>query len=151
MNPAYTQDEVIANFQAVMAGTDFSLQLRQLGIGAMQITRRKNMTLEFKGVFIGLWRLALARSFPDDGEEIFGNYLALCLKDAKKSGTTQQLVERARQYADMLLHLGDTDFSEASRHLASFLPLSDAARKKVTLKLALDLRRMYNFIFQRMI
>ena len=151
MNPAYTHEEVIANFQALIDSWNFKAELKRLGINAMQIMRRKQMLLEFTGLFIGLWRLALTRSFPEDGRQIFEGYLEYCLSASKNDKKAQQLVERARQYAEMLALRGDTDFSEVSRHLMSFLPLPEAARKSATLKLALDIRQMYNFIFERMI
>jgi len=151
MNPVYTHEEVIANFQALIDSWDFSAELRQLGIGSMQIIRRKQMLLEFNGLFAGLWRLALSRSFPEDGQQIFEGYLKGCLNKPKSGKKAQLLVERSRQYADMIAMRGDTDFSEVSRHLTSFLPLPESARKSATLKLALDIRQMYNRIFELMI
>jgi len=151
MNPAYTHEEIIANFQALIDSWDFSVELRQLGIGTMHIMRRKQMLLELRGLFAGLWRLALARSFPEDGQEIFEGYLAHCLSKPEDGKKAQQLVERTRQYAEMLSLRGDTDFSEVSRHLTSFVRLPEATRKSATLKLALDIRQMYNCIFERMI
>jgi hypothetical protein len=151
MIPVYTHEEVIANFQALIDSWDFNAELKKLGIGTMQVMRRKRMLLEFQGLFAGLWRLALARSFPEDGLQIFEGYLDRCLGNAKSGKKAEHLVERARQYAEMLALRGDTDFSEVSRHLTSFLHLSESARKRATLKLALDIRQMYNFIFERMI
>jgi len=151
MNPAYTHEEVTANFQALIDSWDFNAELKRLGIGAVHIMRRKQMLLELRGLFAGLWRLALARSFPEDGGQIFEGYLASCLSGPKNGKQALQLVERARQYAEMLTLRGDTDFSEVSRHLTSFVPLPEAGRKSVILKLALDIRQMYNCIFERMI
>ncbi|MCL1985636.1 MAG: hypothetical protein FWG59_04230 [Betaproteobacteria bacterium] len=151
MNPVYTHEEVIANFQALISSWNFNAKLRQLGIGAMHIMRRRQMLLELKGLFAGLWRLALTRSFPGDGQQIFEGYLEHCLSNSKSDKNARQLVERSRQYAEMLNLRGDTDFSEVSRHLTSFLHLPESARKGATLKLALDIRQMYNFIFERMI
>jgi len=151
MIQVYTHEEVIENFQALIDSMDFSAELRQLGIGTMQIMRRKQMLLEFKGLFIGLWRLALTRSFPEDGQQIFEGYLERCLNDPQKGKRAQKIVERSRQYAEMLTLRRDADFSEVSRHLTSFLHLPESLRKSATLKIALDIRQMYNFIFERMI
>jgi len=151
MNPVYTHEEVIANFQALIGSWDFNAELKRLGIGSMQIMRRSQMLLEFKGLFAGLWRLALTRSFPQDGQQIFESYLEHCLTASPKNKKAQQLVERSRQYAEMLTLRGNTDFSEVSRHLVSFLNLPEATRKSGTLKLALDIRQMYTFIYERMI
>jgi hypothetical protein len=151
MKPVYTHEEVIANFRALIDSWDFDAELRRFGIGAMHIMRRRHMLLEYRGLFTGLWRLALTRSFPVDGWLIFEEYLAACLGKSKNSKKAQQYVERSRQYADMLTLRGDADFSEVSRHLVSFVRLPETARKSVILKLALDIRQMYNFIFERMI
>jgi hypothetical protein len=151
MKPVYTHEEVIANFQALVESWDFDVEIKRLGIGAMQIMRRKRMRLEFKGLMTGLWRLALTRSFPEDGLQIFEGYLARCLAPPKSGKKAQQMVERARQYAEMIALRGDTDFSEVSRHMTSFLDLPESGRKGATLKLALEIRQMYNFIFERMI
>ena len=151
MNPVYTHEEVIANFQALVESWDFDAEIKRLGIGAMQIMRRKRMRLEFKGLVAGLWRLALARSFPEDGQQIFEGYLERCLNQPKNGKQAQQFVERSRQYAEMLFLRGNTDFSEVSRHMTSFLKLPESARKGATLKLALEIRQMYNLIFERMI
>ena len=151
MNSVYTHEEVIANFQALIGGWNFNAKLGQLGIGAMHVMRRRQMLLEFKGLFTGLWRLALMRSFPEEGRQIFEEYLERCLSNPKNEKSARQLVERSRQYADMLDLRGDTDFSEVSRHLTSFLHLPESAHKSAVLKLALDIRQMYNVIFERMI
>jgi hypothetical protein len=151
MNPVYTHEEVIANFQALIESWDFDAELKRFGIGAMHIMRRRNMLLEFRGLFAGLWHLALTRSFPVDGRLIFEGYLEACLSKSKNGKKAQQFVARARQYTEMLALRGDTDFSEVSRHLVSFVRLPEAARKSVILKLALDIRQMYNMIFERMI
>jgi hypothetical protein len=151
MNPVYTHEEVIANFQALIESWDFEAELKRFGIGAMNIIRRKQMLLEFRGLFAGLWRLALARSFPEDGRQIFEGYLEACVIKSKNGKKAQQLVARSRLYAEMLSLRGDTDFSEVSRHLTSFVRMPEAEQKSATLKLALDIRQMYNFIFERMI
>ena len=151
MNSVYTHEEVIENFLALIDSWDFDAELKRFGIGPMSILRRRRMLLEFKGLFAGLWRLALSRSFPKDGQQIFEGYLEAVVIRSQNNKKALRHVERARYYAKMLAVRGDTDFSEVSRHLASLARLSEAARKNVTLKLALDIRQMYNLIFERMI
>jgi hypothetical protein len=151
MNPVYTHEEVIANFQALIDSWDFSAELRRLGIGPMQIMRRKHMLLEFKGLFVGLWRLALTRSFPEDGQQIFEGYLTACLQNPKGYKNTSQFVERAQRYAEMLTLNGDGDFSEVSGHITSLIKLPESARKRATLRLALEIRKIYTVIYDRMI
>ena len=151
MNQVYTHEEVIANFLALIDSWDFDAELKRFGIGPVNLIRRRRMLLEFRGLFAGLWRLALTRSFPEDGRQIFEGYLEATVLRAKNSKKALRHVERARHYAKMLAVRGDTDFSEVSRQLAALARLPESARKNVTLKLALDIRQMYNFIFERMI
>ena len=151
MNPVYTHEEVIDKFQALLENWDFNTELKRLGISAIHIIRRKQMLLELKGLFVGLWRLALTRSFPEDGQQIFEGYMERCVSKPKNAGKGQELVERSHKYVEMLAMHGDTDFSEVSRYLTSFLKLPESARKSATLKLALEIRKMYNIIFERLI
>jgi len=151
MNQVYTHEEVIANFQALVDSWDFDAELKRFGIGPLNILLRRRMLPELKGFFAGLWRLALTRSFPEDGRQIFEGYLEACVVKAKNGKRALQLVDRSRYYAKMLLARGDTDFSDVSRHLTSLVRLPEADRKSVTLKLALDIRQMYNLIFERLI
>jgi hypothetical protein len=151
MNPIYTHEEVIDNFQALLENWDFNTELKRLGISAIHIIRRKQVLLELKGLFAGLWRLALTRSFPEDGQQIFEGYMQRCLSNPKNARNGQQLVDRSRNYAEMIAVRCDADFSEVSRYLTSFLKLPESTRKSATLKLALNIRKMYNIIFERLI
>lgn len=143
---------VLANFQALFNSVDFNEQLKILGIGKMQFVLRKQVLLELQSLFVALWRLALDKSFPQDGSLIYEAFLD-SLIDQNKKDTRQahSLVQRVRDYVDMLSHHKDSDFSEVSAHLASFVQSNDASSKQLRLRLALNIRALYMLIFDRLI
>lgn len=144
------KEEALANFAALADDADYAGVLNLLGLGKFQFLRRKQMRAELVGLRIALWRLALARSFPNHAETMFDEFLRrYAASHPDKWGSLT--VERAREYWGMLLPGGDSDFSIAARHLTSFLDLDAEAARALTLKLVLYLRNEYRFIFERLI
>lgn len=147
----YTTEEVIANFTALLNDTDFSQELALLKIGKFQFMRRRQLLLEFQALYIALWRLALASSFPVDGEHIFQAFLQKYAATHTNEKTTARLLTRCQQYADILLAEGDKNYTNISLHILSFIALSEKDRKALSLHLALAIRKTYAFIFARLI
>ena len=58
--------EALENFAALLDDADFTAELELMGIGRMQFMRRRQMLVEWRGLYTALWRLALASSFPQD-------------------------------------------------------------------------------------
>lgn len=146
----YTIEEVIANFMALLNDADFSQELAMLKVGKFQFMRRRQLLLEFRALYIGLWRLALASSFPVDGEHIFQTFLQEYAA-SHQSMSTSRLLTRGQQYADILLAEGDKNYTSISLHILSFIPLDEKDRKAKSLRLALSIRQLYKFIFDRLI
>ena len=142
--------QALDNFAALFADADFTVELDYLGIGRMQFLRCRQMLLELRGLYMALWRLALARSFPQDAGQMFDTFL-LEHKAAHKDRISAQVLVRAREYWGMLEPMGDKDFSEVARHLTSFFARTDQGNKSVNLKLVLHIRKAYKFIFDRLI
>lgn len=143
-------EEALANFAALLDDLDFTPELELLGIGRFQFLRRKQMQLEFRGLSIALWRLALASSFPHNADLMFETFL----RRYNRSHTgkpAQQTLERAREYWAMIQPAGTSDFSNVARHLASFIDRDADSQKPLILKLALHIRGNYRFIFDRLI
>ncbi len=138
----YSTEEVLDNFDALLRDAVFPKELHLLGVGRFSFLRR--------ALYIGLWRLALMRSFPTAYQEIFDAFLARYAKRHPDKDSAR-LLARALEYIDMLQHRGDKDFMEVSRHLASFLQLNEDAGQALALRLALALRSSYTFIFDRLI
>lgn len=143
-------EEALANFAALIDDFSYDLELEMLGIGRFQFLRRKQMLIELRGLYIALWRLALGRSFPHAADNMFTIFLRRYERN-HGGKIASRVVERASQYWGMLEPAGDSDFSEVSRHLASFTEREDKEQTPLVLKLALQIRAAYRFIFDRLI
>lgn len=143
-------EEALDNFTALVDDTDYDGILEMLGIGKFHFLRRKQMRIEWGALRMALWRLALARSFPENADCMFDEFLKryTILHPDKQSA---QMVTRAREYWGMLLPGGDADFMAAAHHLVSFLEIDPAEARSLILKLALFIRSDYKFIFERLI
>ncbi|WP_353118970.1 hypothetical protein [Nitratidesulfovibrio sp.] len=153
-SPAYTVDEVLGNFAALLDSFDFTPEIDAMGIGRMQFLRRKRALQDLRALFIALWRLALRRSFPNDHEVIFETFLERFQQAPARNADRREaaaLTEKVRGYVGMLEHKGDADFSEAAHHLVSLLSLGDAEAKALRLRLALHIRSTYKLIFDKLI
>lgn len=148
--PAEAVRRALDNFNALLSDADFTEALDLLHVGRFQFLRRRQMKIELGGVFMALWRLALARSFPQDADRMFEEF-----RDTYGSKHTDeqstQLLQRAVEYWAMLAPRGDKDFSEVSRHLCSFSVLNANAVRSIQLKMVLYLRKLYKFLFERLI
>lgn len=142
--------EALDNFDALLRDADFARELELLGIGRLQFLLRRQMAYELKGLYIALWRLALSQSFPDDAEAMFATFLhGYLLKHPDK--ISRHIAQRAREYWNMILPSGDSDFMAVARHLTSFVVREQRDNRALTLKLALHIRSIYRFIFDRLI
>ncbi|MFT4300458.1 MAG: hypothetical protein QM579_01765 [Desulfovibrio sp.] len=145
-----TMRQALDNFTALYADADFTVELAYLGVGRMQFLRRRQMLLELRGLYMALWRLALARSFPQDADVMFDTFLREYAAKHKDRASALVLT-RGREYWGMLEPMGDGDFSNVARHLTSFFTQSEKADKSANLKLVLHIRKLYKHIFDRLI
>lgn len=143
-------EEALANFAALIDDLDFGAELDLMGIGRLQFLRRKQMQIELKGLYIALWRLALAKSFPQDADHMFSEFLARYDQN-HHSKNNSETIARAHGYWGMLAPSGDSDFNAVARHLISFLDLEEKETRSLGLRLALHIRSAYRFIFERLI
>ena len=147
----YSSEEVISHFAALLEDTSFSAQLHYLGIKrALMSPRRRRARQELKAMFIGLWKLALDSSFPQQSEEIFNDFMEKyrrCMP-AKKSA---QMCEKIRGYVEMLKANGDKDFTDIAGHVLDKINIPQVDCPKASLALALDIRAFYQTIFERLI
>ena len=147
--PGVTQ-VALENFAVLLDDADFTAELELTGVGRFQFLRRRQMMLELRGLYMALWRLALARSFPNDADAMFATFLHGYLT-RHPDKAARQAAERARQYWGMLQPTGDADFHDVARHLTTFSERDEKARRTLTLKLALHIRQVYRCIFDRLI
>ena len=143
-------ETALGNFTALLHDADFSAELTLMGIGRMQVLRRRQMLVEMRGLYMALWRLALASSFPQDAGHIFNIFLRR-YGHAHKDKASVHALTRAREYWGMIEPRGNSDFSEVARHLSSFFTQDEEKARRMNLKLVLHIRKFYKLIFDRLI
>ena len=148
--PSSLGQEALENFSLLLEGLDFHAEMEILGIGRMQFMRRRQMMVELRALYMGLWRLALGSSFPQDADSIFALYLQrYSLTHPDK--ISAKVLERVQEYWGMLQARGLADFSHVARHICSFFSLDEKDARALTLRLVLHFRAVYKMIFDRLI
>jgi len=146
-----TPEALISTFESLLDGVDYREVLELLDVGALQFQRKKRLKQEFRALYIGLWRLALRRSFPDEYRTVFQTFMERQAQLVKDKNADPGSVELVFQYVDKLTEHGDTDFSEVGRHLLSLLEFDETQTRVMILKVALHLRRMYTYFFDHLL
>lgn len=140
----------LKNFAALLADTDFMAELELMNIGRMQFLLRRQMLMEWRGLYMALWRLALEKSFPQDADAMFAVF-ASTHRDSHPDKLSGASLRRAGEYWAMLAPAGETDFNPVARHLASFFSSGTHDLRSLSLKLALHIRKTYKNIFDRLL
>jgi hypothetical protein len=140
----------LKNFAALLDDTDFVRELELMEIGRLQLMLRRQMLVEWRGLYMALWRLALEKSFPGEAEAMFAEFMAH-YKNTHPDRLSAACVERAKEYWGMLAPAGETDFNPAARHLTSFFSNDTKDTRSLSLKLALHIRKTYTYIFDRLL
>lgn len=142
---------LLRNFEALLADVDYRDAFEIMEIGSLQFARRKRLRRELQALYIGLWRLALKRSFPSDYAAVFHAYMEELTTQGKPRAGVAVNTELVLQYVDKLREHGDSDFSAVSRHMLSLLEFDDSQTRVLTLKIALHLRRVYKYFFDHLL
>lgn len=143
--------QALENFSALLHDMDFSYELGLLGIGRVQFLRRRQMRKEFRALTMGLWRLALERSFPQNWEEIFEAFLAKKIDDMDDSRKAARFEAKVRTYVELLERKREADFTEAGNHIVDQVRLPEALSVPLRLRLTLHIRSLYTLVFDRLI
>lgn len=147
----YSSGEVLDQFAALLADTSFSRQLRYLGMKRFSMSpRRRRAKRELEALYIGLWKLALDSSFPQQAEEFLTDFLnrQQQIRHGKKG---ERFCERVREYTRLLKEHEDKDFTAVAGTIIANIGLPEADCPKAVLALALDIRAFYQTIFDRLI
>ncbi len=147
----YSADEVIRNFEALLNSLDFKSELQELGIGSLQLRRRKTALRELKALSVGLWHLALQRSFPDDGQTFFAQFRETSPTLTSGGAEAVRLNSRVNIYVDLLKDKKEADFMPVASYLAEVLALNAEDMRRLRLKVSLLTRSLYTLIFQRLV
>ncbi|ABB37141.1 hypothetical protein Dde_0340 [Oleidesulfovibrio alaskensis G20] len=149
---AYSSDEVIRNFTAVLGSYSFIQEMRTLRVGRLQFRRRKKVLREFTALFIALWNLALHKSFPDDAELIFDEFISrLANHCSQSSKNTKLLWQQIQVYQTLLEARKDSDFTEIAAFITGQLETDSTEQLRTKHRLALLIRGAYSIIFDRLI
>lgn len=138
---------VAREFKELFANFDFSYEFQIMQIKPFQLRLRKNLKKEFQCFYVALWHLALQRSFPNDYEEIFSLFL---IDFAQKDTDRANKIEHINAYVEKLNSPSDNSFSHIAMHFLSFTTHEDKILPTITLKIALHLRKVYTFIFEKL-
>ncbi len=142
---------LIQNFHAMLGELDYGRELAIFNLGRLQFGKTKRLKAEFKALYVGLWNLALKRTFPEAHEEIFRAYMNFRLEENPREKEKRlQENDLIHQYVEALAIHGDADFQNVARHLLSFSDVPDSQLKPLNLKLALHIRSMYDYFFKHL-
>jgi len=147
----YTAEEVSQAFTALRQSLDFSREYKELGIGMFSIGKRRLVLRQFTALSIALWKLALARSFPNDAESFFAYFTKNSPLLAGRGKKAEYMRGQTAAYTALLGPAGDKDFSVAAHHMIAALGFHDEDRSRYSLKLSLRIRALYTDIFTYLI
>lgn len=148
--PLYTKEGVLAHFEGVLETLELKQQITDLGCGMNSFFTKGRSLMEFTAMCVGLWKLALDQSFPDEAEEFFNEFLtsSAALGKGKKRA---RMLELIAEYNELFLPKKAADFTGISQHMADSLANASVDRKSLQLKISLLIRKLYQTIFDHLI
>ena len=147
----YNAEEVSQNFQALYDSLDYRAEIEDLGFTPMQFKRRKKALREFKALSVGLWGLALQRSFPEDAPAFFSWFQENSSIFSKKNKESTMISSRVNIYVDLLASKKDTDFLPVAQYLVGVIAPRAGDTPRLHLKLSLSIRSLYTLIFDKLV
>ena len=147
----YSADEVIANFDRLLATLDFSAEMHDMGMGSLQWILRSKARKEFTALSIAFWKLALEKSFPDQAEVFFAEYRSRSPLLTGPSRKANRMNARLDACLAVLEEKKEADFSPVARHLTSVFFPKRADTKRAQLRLSLSARSLYSLIFNNLV
>ncbi len=143
--------DVANNFMALLSDFNYSDEMELLEIGKLNLILRKNLSKEFETLYIALWYSCLKTSFPENYEAIFQVFLENNLTQKYKGAKLQEIKNRIQLYIELLGNTASTDLTPITHHLLSFLNFDEATQPAIKMKITLHLRKVYTYIFERLI
>ncbi len=146
----YSSEEIGLNFLQVYNSLDFHQEIADLHMGFLHFQKKRLAMQEFKALSIALWGMALRRSFPEDCAVFFADFLANAAFLQAKAQAGAKLRSRVNIYSDLLKLHGESNFSPVAQYITEILAVSTTDLPSVRLKLSLNIRALYDFIFTRL-
>ena len=147
----YTADEVGRTFAELLATVNFGAELRELGIGRLQLVTRIRAKRLLTAVCIALWHVALERSFPNDADAFFAHFLRTYPPLVGDRGGARKLRDLVTRYDALVAEKKDTDFTGVADTLVTDLGIGESDARRQQLKLSLRIRSIYELIFEKLI
>lgn len=143
--------DIASNFMALLSDFNYADEMELLNVGRLNLTLRKDLSYEFESLYIALWYNCLKTSFPQNYDEIFQEFIKNNLPAKYKNHKLQEINRRIQLYIELLGNNAGTDLSPISHHLLSFLKFNEAGQRAYEMKITLHLRKVYTYIFERLI
>ena len=143
-------EEIITNFIGILDSFNYRKDIQLLDISVFNFRQKKNMVIEFQGLYIGLWSMALYHSFPQDYDIILQKFMDRELPKRYNKRLLSLQVKRINQYIELIRSNSTVDFTPVSHHILSLLHTKESESRKMNLKIALHIRSIYNYIFERL-
>ena len=116
--------DVANNFMALLSDFNYADEMELLNISKLNLIVRKNLSKEFETLYIALWYNCLKTSFPENYDAIFQTFLDNNLTTKYKGAKLEEI---------------------------SFLKFDEANQPTYKMKITLHLRKVYTYIFERLI
>ncbi len=143
--------DIANNFMALLSDFNYADEMELLNISRLNLVLRKNLTVEFDTLYIALWYNCLKTSFPENYDEIFQEFMTKLLPQKYKEAKLHEVETRVRLYIELLGNTAGTDLTPIAHHLLSFLKFDEASQRTYAMKITLHLRKVYTYIFERLI
>lgn len=143
--------DVANNFMALLSDFNYADEMELLNISKLNLIVRKNLSKEFETLYIALWYNCLKTSFPQTYEAIFQTFLSNNLTTKYKGVKLEEIKNKIQLYIDSLGNTASTDLTPITNHLLSFLKFDEANQPTYKMKVTLHLRKVYTYIFERLI
>ena len=129
--------DVANNFMALLSDFNYADEMELLNISKLNLIVRKNLSKEFETLYIALWYNCLKTSFPENYDAIFQTFLDNNLTTKYKGAKLEEIKNKIQLYIDSLGNTASTDLT----------PNQPTYKMKITL----HLRKVYTYIFERLI
>lgn len=143
-------EELIVNFSGLLDSFDYKGDIQFLELGIFNFRQKKNMIIEFQGLYVGLWSMALFHSFPNDHDAILQRFIEKELPKKYNKKLLPLQVKRIQQYSELIRGNSNIDFNPVSHHILSLLHVKESKFRTINLKIALHIRSVYTYIFERL-
>ena len=147
----YTAEEVGRTFAAQLATFTFAEELLCLGIGRFSIVKRARARRHLLALSIALWHVALEKSFPNDADTFFERFTASYPPITSGKSGAKKLRELVVRYDELIAEKKDGDFTGVADTLVAALQLQEEDKRRQQLRISLQIRSLFEFIFEKLI